>query len=118
MCDMIKKKLFCAFIDDEKAFDTVDRGTLFVKLINEGLKSKMVNMIKATHNKVSSCVKGASSFSEFFDISIGFKQGEPLSPIMILLFLNDICKNIDLNVLPLYDFNQLGVFVAFRRRYG
>ena len=35
------------FIDYEHAFDTVNRDTLWAKLISTGLSCKMVNMIKA-----------------------------------------------------------------------
>ena len=35
-----KKRLFCAFIDYEKAFDTVHRGSLWLKLIANGIMGK------------------------------------------------------------------------------
>ena len=28
--------------------------------------------------------------SDFFNVAIGLKQGEPLSPLMFILFINDI----------------------------
>jgi hypothetical protein len=33
--------------------------------------------------------------SEFFDVSIGLKQGEPLSPLLFILLVNDIIDSID-----------------------
>jgi hypothetical protein len=38
-----KKKLFCAFIDFEKAFDTVWRDGLWYKLLMCNIKGKMYN---------------------------------------------------------------------------
>ena len=40
-------KLWCAFIDYEKAFDTVIRDALWVKLLQSGISCKMVTMIKS-----------------------------------------------------------------------
>ena len=45
------------------------------------------------------------SFSNFFDVSIGLKQGEPLSPLLFILFVNDISNNLtdtDIEQLSLY----------------
>jgi len=51
------KKLWCIFIDYERAFDTVNLDALWTKRIRTGLRCKMVNMIKAIYVKVQSCVK-------------------------------------------------------------
>ena len=50
-----KAKLFCIFIDYERAFDSIIRDVLWLKLIEIGIKSKMFVMIKAIY--VKACVK-------------------------------------------------------------
>ena len=40
------KRLYCAFIDYEKAYDYLNRPAIFAKLINFGLSSKCVNIFK------------------------------------------------------------------------
>ena len=40
------KRLYCAFIDYEKAYDYLNRSAIFAKLINFGLSSKCVNIFK------------------------------------------------------------------------
>ena len=42
------------------------------------------------YSKVKACVKGCKSFSDYFECSIGLKQGEVLSPILFSLFLEDL----------------------------
>mgnify|MGYP000097280042 CR=1 FL=1 len=35
--------------------------------------------------------------SDSFDVTVGLKQGEPLSPILFILFINDIAKHLNFN---------------------
>ena len=63
------KPLYCAFIDYEKAFDTINRDVLWYKLFDIGVSSKMINILKSIYVNVSACVKLSSSMSEFFEVS-------------------------------------------------
>ena len=47
-------KLFCIFIDYERAFDSIIRDVLWLKLIEIGISSKIIVMIKAIYK---ACVK-------------------------------------------------------------
>ena len=107
------KKLWCIFIDYEKAFDTVIRDALWVKLLEIGISCKMLNMIKSIYTNVKSCVKLTSymDMSDFFEITLGLKQGEPLSPILFILFINDIVNSIDFDLLNDDDLNMLTRFL-------
>ncbi len=44
-----KKKLYCAFVDFRKAFDLVYRNGIWYKLIQNGVSSKMIRMLKAIY---------------------------------------------------------------------
>ena len=49
------EKLYCVFIDYEKAFDKIDRTFLWQKLISENISSKLVQAIISMYLIVKSC---------------------------------------------------------------
>ena len=44
-----KRRLLCAFIDYKKAFDNVQRGLLWEKLLHSGVKWKVLRVIRNMH---------------------------------------------------------------------
>jgi hypothetical protein len=89
-----RKKLSCAFIDFRKAFDYIDRDCLWFKLINEGVRGKMFNIIKSMYSDVKSKVKQLGVTSDNFICELGVRQGESLSPFLFSLFINDLYKEL------------------------
>ena len=49
--------------------------------------------------------------SDFFNVTLGLKQGEPLSPLLFVLFINDISSIIDINTLSLNDTELLSKYL-------
>ena len=84
-----KKKHYCAFIDYKKAFDMVDRCSLWSKLIAAGINGKVLTVIYNLYHNAKSCVRDNNSLSEFFKCHMGVRQGENLSPLLFALYLND-----------------------------
>ena len=58
----------------------------------------MVNMLRSMYSNVKSCIRltNENKYSDFIDVTIGLKQGDPLSTILILFFINDISGSLDL----------------------
>ena len=85
-----KQRLYCAFLDFEKAFDKVDRAFLWQKLLKQNINGKILKVIQNIYASAKSCVMVNDEMSDFFQVNIGVRQGENLSPILFALFLNDM----------------------------
>jgi hypothetical protein len=84
------RKLYCAFIDYSKAFDSVWRTGLWYKMVHAGVCGKVLNVIKNLYQNVRSCVTVNGKRSEFFSSHIGVRQGENLSPMLFAMYVNDL----------------------------
>lgn len=49
--------------------------------------------------------------SDFFDVTLGVKHGESLSPLLFIVLVNDIVNSIDYDQLTDYDINMLSMFL-------
>ena len=105
------KRLYCAFIDYEKAFDMVDRCPLWYKLVQEDVSPRMFKILKSMYNSVKACIKYNNKFSDFMRSDAGLKQGDPLSPILFMFFINDIITCIDTHAEDTLSVDDVVLFI-------
>jgi hypothetical protein len=91
---MTKKRLYVAFVDYQKAFDSVERYLLWIKLLSYNINGKVLNVVRNLYEKAKSCVMTKNVTSELFNCSIGVRQGENLSPLLFALFVNDMSAHL------------------------
>ena len=84
-----KKRLYCAFIDYRKAFDLVDRASLWSKLLSYNINGRIMKLIYNLYQNTKACIKLNNSISASFNCNIGVRQGDNLSPLLFALFIND-----------------------------
>ena len=89
------QRLYVCFVDFKKAFDMVNRQSLFHILYRYGIEGPFLNIIINMYMDVRFSVKLEGGITESFSSSSGVKQGCILSPSLFSLYINDMCKYFD-----------------------
>ena len=81
------KKLFCCYIDFEKAFDSVWQEGVWKAMRFFGFSNKIINLLKALYSISSSAVRVNGDLTEWFSTSVGVRQGCVISPQLFNILL-------------------------------
>src|SRR5215467_2870727 len=88
---------YAAFIDVKKAYDTVWRNGLWLRLWEEGVRGKMWRVIKDMYKVVQSSVLVGDEQTKVFDLHTGVRQGCVMSPVLFSFFINGLAREIKKN---------------------
>ena len=105
------KKVYTVFLDYEKCFDRINRSFMLQKMIVNGVSNKMVNAIKAMYKVVKAYVRHNTNISDSINSSTGVKQGDPSSPLLAMMFMNDIVDCINTDIEGLFSIDELKLFI-------
>ena len=86
------KTVHLAFIDLQKAFDSVKRKELWSALKEHSVEDTLIEAIKSFYNKPESMVRISGKNSTKFKIDVGVRQGCILSPLLFIILMNTISK--------------------------
>jgi hypothetical protein len=86
----LNSSVFTCFLDASKAFDRVNHGVLFAKLVRRGVPVYIVRLLMFWYDHQRVCVRWGNTYSEFFTVSNGFRQGEILSPLLFNVYMDDL----------------------------
>ena len=89
-----RSKLYIAFVDYEKAFDTVDRNSLWKILEKIKTSTKVIKVLRGMYTSVKSCVRWGADLSDVFDCPAGVRQGCLLSPLIFSLLISEVAENV------------------------
>jgi len=92
------KPVYCAFIDLQRAFDSVNRRAMWFNLHHHKVSTKMTNLMQSMYSKMKLCVKNTTvndilsdrNRDTFFTSKSGVFQGECLSAFLFAMFINDL----------------------------
>lgn len=92
-----KKKLYVSFIDFKKAFDTVNREALLLKLTRFNLSESdnFYRVFKSMYKEVNYGIKLSDGVTDMFPSKVGVKQGCVLSPTLFSIYINDMVDIFD-----------------------
>lgn len=85
-----KCKLYVAYIDFKKAYDTVNRDLLLQRLKQLGINGIFLKNIASMYEKTMYSIKINKGYLDAIDSNLGLKQGCPLSPMLFNLYIDDI----------------------------
>ena len=71
-------------------------SSIWYKLCEVEVSLKFVTSIKAIYNTVNVCVKSFGKLSLWFDSLVGVKRWETLSPLLFILFLDELTHELDI----------------------
>ena len=90
-----KCSTFCCFIDMAKAFDSVNHDCLLYKLQYNGIRGKIYSAIKSVLLNQNYAVKVNDKNTKWFQGKLGVRQGDPLSPSLFSLYINDLALELE-----------------------
>ena len=90
----LNRKLYVAFIDNEKAFDSVNRSILWSTLLKNGINGKLYKSIMSMYECVKARVRCGSALTEYINCTSGVKQGDICSPVLFSLFINELTTEV------------------------
>jgi hypothetical protein len=84
----VKKRVFAAFVDLEKAYDRVNRSKLWEVLEEYGVEMGLVRAVKSMYDGSKACVRVNGMLSEWFEVKQGVRQGCVISPWLFNVFMD------------------------------
>ena len=72
----LNRKLYVAFIDFEKAFDSIPRKVLWPILLKNGIKGRLYKCVRSMYENVKARIRYGAKFTDYINCTRGVKQGD------------------------------------------
>ena len=102
-----KKKVRIVFSDISKAFDRVWHQGLLHKLVCAGITGNINNWFSSYLSNRLQRVVVKGEYSSWGTVTAGLPQGSVLGPILFLIYINDITKNLTSGISLFADDNMI-----------
>lgn len=79
--------VYNCFVDFEKAFDSTKHEITWAVLRSYGVGQRLVEILKEIGDQSRAAVRVGQDLGEWFDTGIGTRQGDPISPVSFITYL-------------------------------
>ena len=86
------EELNLVFVDQEKAFDIVNRNKLWKTLAEYNVRGQLLDNIRAIYTNSMSAIRTQDGFTKWFRVTSGIKQGCVLSPQLFIVYMDKITR--------------------------
>ena len=83
---------YAAFLDIKKAYDSVDRDLLYRLLLEDGVDSGWVDLLKEIYSDCRIRIRVGKAESLTYQVVKGLRQGCPASPILFLYYIERVAR--------------------------
>ena len=88
------RAVYNCFIDFEKAFDSVYKDVMWATLQSYGIGKRLTEILKDIGERSRMAVRIGQDMGEWFEMSVGTKQGDPISPNLFITSLERVMDKI------------------------
>ena len=88
------KKLYCAFVDLEKAYDTVPRHVVLWCLRKRGVPERLVKIVEELYMGATTRVWTEDGITKEFEMNVRLHQGAAFSLFLFDLVIDVLCESI------------------------
>ena len=85
-----QQDLYHVFIDFKKAFNWVWHAALWVTMKKNNISANLIQVIKNLYDKATSAILFNSSIGDWYQTTVGVRQGSLLSPTLFNIFLERV----------------------------
>ena len=90
-----KRDMYVCFMDLEKAYDRVNRESLFRVLSVKGVKDCLLEAVKAFYKNSRAGVRVGRKMGDLFEVKGGLRQGCVMSPWLFNLYMDEVVKSMN-----------------------
>jgi len=84
------RPIYHCFIDFQKAFDSIKHDVIWATIKSCGVGQRLLQLLQNICENSQSAVRVGKELGEWFETSVGTRQGDPISPTKFISYLERV----------------------------